>query len=30
MVYIIDEKSLKKRNVVMRKAFIADIGFAEM
>lgn len=30
VVYIIDEKSLKKRNVVMRKAFIADIGFAEM
>jgi len=30
VVYIIDEKSLKKRNVVMRKAFIVDIGFAEM
>lgn len=30
VVYIIDEKSLKKRKLVMRKAFIADIGFSEM
>jgi hypothetical protein len=30
VVYVIDEKSLKKRKIVMRKAFIVDIGFAEM
>ncbi|PZR22967.1 MAG: hypothetical protein DI539_04085 [Flavobacterium psychrophilum] len=30
VVYIIDEKSFKRRNVIMRKAFIVDVGFAEM
>jgi len=30
VVFIIDEKSLSKRNLILKKAFITDIGFAEM
>lgn len=30
VVYIVDQRSLIKRNLVLRKAFIVDMGFAKM